>query len=1273
MVDPNKALTSAIQSQMKMLFDLNWYQHQTGRTWDSKISALNDYLKDGWRRSFDPHPLFSTRFYLDNNPDVAAADMPPLYHFAHHGFREGRDPHPMFHLIWYKTTYAALLAAEANPLIHYLSRTTGAGVRPNPDFDSDWYARTYAGLLADGVDPLTHFVTMGAELGLARTAEEYGQAGADGLREFQALRDRMKNIGDENPDVLSESVFPISQSDLASVELLSLDIWDTVLRRDCYPDEIKLQTCRFLVLRYYWNLRAAYRSARSLFRSRIAAENQHSPKHDFEYRFAAVAPRWLQSVLEPSLPAEQLERITAEVLAHEFKAESRSIHTDPSFKAFVEQTKLPTTIFVSDFYYESTYIRRLLASQGLDTLFAGGYSSSDFFKSKRTGDLFRRVLADFAVAPGAMLHVGDTLAVDVVMPQSLGIAAVHYDQRSAMIQREQRRARFTAYLDDELSPHAAAIRQALAQHAHSGTGPLSTLEQHRAGIGLAPLAVGYVLSIIEQALTFGVERVYFLTREGQFFQELYDTVVRLDPYTLGDAYPKSHLLEVSRLATFAASMETDDCIKELMRLWTLYSQQSLRAVFRSLNFDDAVAQAAAKREGIDLDEVVEAPWQDLRVRAVLSDPVVATALTRHRAEQRALVSEYLRQEQVLDESRAVVLVDIGWRGSIQDNLCKLAAKHIHGCYLGLFQFLNAQPRNSSKSAWIHDENAHFLSWIGQEIAPLEMIFNGTGGSVIGYRREAGRIVAERRMFPGEEDVILSTARPLQAGIVEAASVVCDYVRRHGLVSADIRDLARQAVLEFLTRPASAIAQGFFRLAHNETFGTGAVKDMAAGTDLPKACAGLSDHQLHAAATDCLVHSQWRSGLLALEAVKAFYDALPEHARHALPFDLPLHYRGKPKGRHDTTPRLAIYAPAPIRGSGGHRTIFNIARRAHQIGFGLFVYLESEGDGFGCVEEFLQGTPAQLAVGWDRSVSVDFALATIAHSAAVVAEHSCAHKGYLVQDFEAAFNPLSDEYVVAENSYCQGLTHFTIGRWLTHVLGTQFDVGASAAGLGVDTGVYRPLPLVEREDAVCFLYQPEKPRRAPRLGIDALRRVKAERPDVKIYVYGSEASPDLDFEVEHLGLITNLQDLNVLYNRCKVGLCISLSNPSRIPYEMMAAGTVPIDLYRYNNLFDHDGTGAILAYQGAASLAEAMISMLGQPAAWQHRSNACIEHARTRTLSWEQDVVANAIAGLVEGAATPRAHVQPSFLQPPVVARKDHTPQALAFLKWQAKLASAERA
>ncbi len=82
--------------------------------------AAGSYAATGWQRGLNPDALFDTRYYLANNPDVAAAHVDPLTHYETYGWHEGRNPSPQFSTSKYLAAYADVRAAGVDPLLHYV-------------------------------------------------------------------------------------------------------------------------------------------------------------------------------------------------------------------------------------------------------------------------------------------------------------------------------------------------------------------------------------------------------------------------------------------------------------------------------------------------------------------------------------------------------------------------------------------------------------------------------------------------------------------------------------------------------------------------------------------------------------------------------------------------------------------------------------------------------------------------------------------------------------------------------------------------------------------------------------------------------------------------------------------------------------------------------------------------------------------------------------------------------------------------------------------------
>ncbi len=378
-------------------------------------------------------------------------------------------------------------------------------------------------------------------------------------------------------------------------------------------------------------------------------------------------------------------------------------------------------------------------------------------------------------------------------------------------------------------------------------------------------------------------------------------------------------------------------------------------------------------------------------------------------------------------------------------------------------------------------------------------------------------------------------------------------------------------------------------------------------------------------------------------------------------------------------KIAWLIPDLIEGSGGHRTILQQVDLLIKAGHDCVIYSEgnqhfSNSSARKHIQQLFGYNFEKVEIGWGKIHPADLVFATIWYSAKVVRDlpFSCI-KAYFVQDFEAYFNLLGDAFLMAENSYRYGLQPITIGRWLTAKLKHDFNVNAAYFDFCADLATYRNLPDIQRQKSVCFTYQPDKPRRCAQIGIEALGIVKDYRPEVRIYLYGSNQKGHIWFDHEHLGLL-NLEQCNRLYNQCRVGLCISTSNPSRIPFEMMACGLPVVEIYRENNLYDFSQEAARLCDSTPESIAAGILEVLSDDALADRMEQAGLQFMSERPLEKGFKQFLAAVDHLLEGKTFKDMTLQPMYQHPPVtsahlnqlplldksIAGPDH-PGRLAFL------------
>ena len=139
-----------------------------------------------------------------------------------------------------------------------------------------------------------------------------------------------------------------------------------------------------------------------------------------------------------------------------------------------------------------------------------------------------------------------------------------------------------------------------------------------------------------------------------------------------------------------------------------------------------------------------------------------------------------------------------------------------------------------------------------------------------------------------------------------------------------------------------------------------------------------------------------------------------------------------------------------------------------------------------------------------------------------------------------------------------------------------------------------------------------PRRCYTLGVMALEVVKRRCPNVEIVFYGDkkEKYNNVPFEFTNLGMTETIYELGELYRSSTLGICFSTTNPSLVPYEMMACGCPVVDLDVNGNEVNYDGfDNSVLVAATPDSIAEGVIGILENSAFAAELRSRGIEFAK----------------------------------------------------------------
>lgn len=609
---------------------------------------------------------------------------------------------------------------------------------------------------------------------------------------------------------------------MQKIKLITIDVWDTLIRRTCHPDAVKLHLCRHMLLNHFNRLKPAFRREEVLLKARQESEGEIGQRakaqgFDDEYSLLEVYQLWITKIFEDITAAESIAKQLRDV---ELTQELRVSYQDPSILSHLRKYDGIEKVFVSDFYMPAADLSVILKKNGLSSIVPRGYSSCDVKLNKRSGELFRHVLKCEGVSPEEVMHIGDNMHSDVRMPASHGIRVMHYLPQSEHELREEKEKSFGQFCQIVQS----ALSDLTTDVCQIGDGRAN--EMYLAGIESAVLVAGFALYVMEQAIKLGHEKVFFFTREGEFFKQVYDALAAQDPF--GIPAPESELLEVSRIATFSASLQNIS-LQSLMRLWNLYSTQSIGALFSSLSVDRELFSEFLRKYNLNPSEEIQYPWLDPRVIALFDDAEFVATLGEQLSAKRTELMGYLTGKGFLQSGKAAI-VDIGWRGTIQDNLSYLLPElHIDGFYLGLDRYINEQPVNVSKFAFCLNVNegdfqhAHLFA----KVSPIEMLCNSPNGSVVGYVNAGGFYTAKRLVDELENVSFQDAVVFFQQGVIRAAEILGDVVRRNVVPVQVLRDIAIRKWSDISLRPPAVIADAYFKLSHNESFGLGRFEDKTA--------------------------------------------------------------------------------------------------------------------------------------------------------------------------------------------------------------------------------------------------------------------------------------------------------------------------------------------------------------------------------------------------------------------------------------------------------------
>jgi predicted HAD superfamily hydrolase len=430
------------------------------------------------------------------------------------------------------------------------------------------------------------------------------------------------------------------------------------------------------------------------------------------------------------------------LMRQEIEIEKCSVRPVPSALAAIRQARAEgkRVIFVSDMYLPAEVVQFMLETCGAFQPGDHLYISSQVGKTKATGNLFRYSLQRENVRPVQVQHMGDNAFADLERARMIGIKAVHFT--------ETRLTRYEQTVADATEISSIPLRSLLA-----GKSRLTRLEcpyedEHRrviwaTGANVAgPILTGYVAWLLSDACTRGIERLYFLSRDGQILLRIAEIVrQKLDlPIECRYLYASRQAWRLPAIMDTLGDLEYD---------WILAPTDflSVESVLKRVNLAPSDIKTALMKSGLPPNSWTRHlnPLEQERLGRLIRSGNLDALILQKAEERRPAAIAYLMQEGLLDDVHYAI-VDLGWGGTLQRSLRKLLEacgdlRPTEGYYFGLLSRSEIRAQDHLWAYfWDYSQPSEWYDWAFMTRGILEVFTAADHGSVSHYEIHDGQVL-----------------------------------------------------------------------------------------------------------------------------------------------------------------------------------------------------------------------------------------------------------------------------------------------------------------------------------------------------------------------------------------------------------------------------------------------------------------------------------------------------------------------------------------------------
>lgn len=509
------------------------------------------------------------------------------------------------------------------------------------------------------------------------------------------------------------------------VRTLTTDVFDTLLLRTLSPEALTEASCTMFSRKHGIPIEEVKDARNQAWSMVTAASVAAGFDHDGDCNDFFLT--WVRLLLGHKADEEVLRSLYLDVLKDELDLEACSLVQNAEMVELLTIARKHNVqvVAISDMYLDGPSVRQLLSVHGFNDLISDVITSGSYKLQKRTGRLFQRLIDEKKIVQNSTLHIGDDAVADGIMPTRFGINSLVVHNYDQMLHR----------FEGQLSGAPGYCRQAIIASSSKSGGAAYNLGRSQFG----SIYSGFVHGIIEHLSQDQIDSLWFMAREGQLLQELFEIGCR----ELTEKPVPSCYLYTSRLASLRCQFVKLD-IESIQSILANTPNWTVANLLKPLLLSPEQVEGIYSRNSVSGDTICS----DRVIDKLLMDEELQRLVEDIGHVEREGFKAYLSSIGFPKIGR-VGVVDVGWGGQIQENFTKALRlvgyeTEVVGYYIATDDRaeLRKGRGNAMRSLYASPGSVRPGRGAFRFVHALELATRAPHGSVIGYAKSGQPILAD---------------------------------------------------------------------------------------------------------------------------------------------------------------------------------------------------------------------------------------------------------------------------------------------------------------------------------------------------------------------------------------------------------------------------------------------------------------------------------------------------------------------------------------------------